>query len=96
MLLFSSFIFLFKIIFTNAQLNYFKTIQTDFTQINSTFSTVVISESRDLGVCSCDLTPNACDYQCCCDTECPTSIITLWISDPNNVCLDKSKLKIKK
>lgn len=27
--------------------------------------------STDLNYCSCDLTANACDYACCCDTDCP-------------------------
>lgn len=28
--------------------------------------------------CSCDLTENSCDYQCCCDDNCPENIIKYW------------------
>lgn len=27
--------------------------------------------STELNYCSCDITANACDYACCCDTDCP-------------------------
>lgn len=89
--LFSFLLFIIKSLLSNAQFNYFKTMETDFTLLNSTFSTVVISESKDIGACSCDLTPESCDYQCCCDQDCPTSITSIWINNQKNVCLDKSK-----
>ena len=84
-------ILIFQIIYSYSQSNYYSTLTTDFSKLNTTYSSVVISESKDLGACSCDLTPSACDYQCCCDTDCPTTITSIWINDPNNVCLDKSK-----
>ena len=28
--------------------------------------------------CNCDLTENSCDYQCCCDNDCPSNIIEYW------------------
>ena len=71
--------------------NYLETLKIDYSKINSVNSTVVISESRDIGTCTCDLTPNTCDYLCCCDIECPSDIINTWLDDPNNICLDKSK-----
>jgi hypothetical protein len=79
---------LFEFIYT--QTKYLETLQTSFSKLNNAVSTVVISESIDIGTCTCDLTPNTCDYLCCCDTECPTTITDKWISDPNNICLDKS------
>jgi hypothetical protein len=92
---FKSLLLLLKIVFTSSQFNYFKILDTNYTLINSTYSTVVISESKDIGACSCDLTPDSCDYLCCCDPECPSKITSIWISDPNNICLDKSKIYFK-
>lgn len=89
-----SIIFFLLLIFINNSNNYFETLKIDFSLINNVNSTVVISESKDLGTCTCDLTPNTCDYLCCCDTECPSDLITTWLDDPNNICLDKSKIKI--
>ena len=80
-----------QIIYIYSQQGYYQTLTTDFSKLNTTYSTVVISESKDLGACSCDLTPSACDYLCCCDQDCPSQITTTWINDANNVCLDKSK-----
>ncbi len=76
---------------TNSQMDYFSTFQTNYSMINKTYSTVTISESIDIGVCSCDLTPGSCDNLCCCDKDCPEKVTSLWIADQNNVCLDKSK-----
>lgn len=72
------------------QNDYFKTLTNDFNSINSSTSTVIISESKDLGPCSCDLTPGVCDYLCCCDSDCPEKVTTDWINDSKNICLDKS------
>ena len=84
-------IFFIQIIFISNTNNYLETLKIDYNMINSINSTVVISESKDLGTCTCDLTPNTCDYLCCCDTECPSTLTNTWIDDPNNICLDKSK-----
>ncbi len=75
----------------NNQSDYFTTLTTDFASLNTSSSTVVISESKDLGPCSCDLTPDACDYHCCCDLDCPDKVTAAWIGDSSNICLDKSK-----
>jgi hypothetical protein len=85
-------IFYSNLILLKTQFNYFSTLETNLSLINGTYSTVVISESKDLGSCTCDLTPDSCDYLCCCDPECPTKITSIWISDPNNICLDKSNI----
>jgi hypothetical protein len=69
---------------------YLNTLSIDYSQINTVNSTVVISQSIDIGPCTCDLTPNTCNYHCCCDPDCPSSIKTLWLNDVNDVCLDKS------
>ena len=70
--------------------DYLETLTIDYSLINTVNSTVVISQSIDIGPCTCDLTPNTCDYHCCCDTDCPSSITTIWLNDSNHVCLDKS------
>ena len=70
---------------------YLDTLSIDYSLINTVNSTVVISQSIDIGPCTCDLTPNTCDYQCCCDIDCPSSVKTMWLNDPKDVCLDKSK-----
>lgn len=90
-ILISFFVVLFNFFFVNAQKNYFNTLATDFSKLNTTYSTTIISQSKDIGVCTCDLTPNSCDYLCCCDQDCPNSITTTWMNDPSNVCLDKRK-----
>jgi hypothetical protein len=59
--------------------------------LNSLNTTVVTSESKDIGLCTCDLTPNTCDYLCCCDTDCPTEMSNAWLNNPADVCLNKSK-----
>jgi hypothetical protein len=89
----STTIFLIGIILTKCKNYYYQTLTTDYTKLNSLNSTVVISESRDIGTCTCDLTPNTCDYLCCCDIDCPSKITSVWLDDPNNICLDKSKNK---
>ncbi len=83
--------FLFCLILrVNNQSDYFKILTTDFSALNTSSSTVVISESKDLGPCACDLTPGVCDYLCCCDADCPQKTTAEWISDSRNICLDKS------
>ena len=59
-----------------------------FNKINNLNSTVMISESKDIGICTCDLTSNTCDYRCCCDKNCPSFITNIW--EINNECLNKS------
>ena len=39
--------------------------------------------------CGCNLTPNSCDFNCCCDLDCPVSLLTKWILDERDSCLDK-------
>lgn len=37
---------------------------------------VVTEGGKDLtGACICDLTPDACDSHCCCDTDCSAELI---------------------
>ena len=88
-------IILFLIYFLNAQINYFQSILTDLSKLNPTATTVTISESIDIGPCDCDLTPLSCDYKCCCDSDCPQSVVQTWINDQSNVCLNKRKLDLK-
>jgi len=50
---------------------------------------VVLSDVSDIGECVCDMTQDTCDYLCCCDKDCPATIIGTWLNDTNSVCLDK-------
>lgn len=65
--------------------------------LNQPFSTIDINnktitdEILELTQCVCDLTPNSCDYNCCCDLDCPVSLLTKWVLDTSNVCIDKQE-----
>lgn len=37
-----------------------------------------VIEPANFNLCSCDLTPGACDAECCCDTDCPEGTIEAW------------------
>ncbi|XP_013398178.1 tectonic-1 [Lingula anatina] len=45
------------------------TIQTTTTPI-PTGRSIVVPRNTDIGRCTCDLTSNACDINCCCDSDC--------------------------
>ena len=38
----------------------------------------MVNYQRDIGVCVCDLTRNACDPNCCCDTDCTAAEISSY------------------
>lgn len=41
--------------------------------------------------CICDLTPNSCDFNCCCDiVDCPVTLLTKWLIEQPEKCLDKN------
>lgn len=71
-----------------SQENYYYTKYESYSNINTT-ATTVTNDSLQQSQCVCDLTPNACDYNCCCDLECPVVLLTQWLLDANNVCIDK-------
>lgn len=50
-----------------------------------------ISKTYDMGPCACDLTFNVCDNYCCCDADCPISLIQVWNTTFFNQCVNKSK-----
>lgn len=79
---------LFEIVLTQASKNYFSSLSTLFQNLNST-NRSISDQDLEFTQCTCDLTPNVCDTYCCCDMDCPVSILTFWIIDNNNVCLDK-------
>lgn len=39
--------------------------------------------------CECNFTPNQCDFNCCCDLDCPIGLLTKWILDEENSCIDQ-------
>jgi len=57
--------------------------------------TVTFGIEQTVQTCECDVTPNTCDYLCCCDADCPTTLTTIWINGAN-LCENRSKYNIKK
>ena len=65
---------------------------------------VPLKESETFGNCTCDLTTNACDTYCCCDSQCSKSIINSWtlegkcqnIQNNNTQKLDKCASDVTK
>ena len=47
---------------------------------------IVEGEENALGTCTCDITRNACDAYCCCDTDCGTLIQDEWKSRYDLIC----------
>lgn len=64
---------------------------TNFFTLNSQNQTVQADDIANIIQCTCDLTPNTCDFNCCCDLECPVKLLTKWAIDPSNVCQDKQE-----
>lgn len=48
---------------------------TNYTNIAPTNRTTIISESKSISPCDCNITPNVCDTYCCCDEDCNNNII---------------------
>ena len=48
-----------------------------FIQGGST-NTVSPNKEYNFSSCSCNLTPNACDAECCCDPDCDSGVISNW------------------
>ena len=46
----------------------------------------VTIDKNAFGTCTCDLTRNACDAYCCCDTDCGAAILDVWNNDYNTNC----------
>ncbi len=38
--------------------------------------------------CLCDLTPSSCDAYCCCDSDCPSELLSAWKSNSELYCTD--------
>ena len=56
-----------------------------------TNKTVIFDVSQLAKTCECDITPNTCDYLCCCDSDCPKNITQTWINTASDICANKSK-----
>ena len=64
-----------------------KPITIDPQLVDSNAVTVDTSiEKNAFGTCTCDLTRNACDAYCCCDTDCGAAILDVWNNDYNKNC----------
>lgn len=66
----------------------FSNLSTSFQTINTVNSSVTNSDLKQTQ-CICNLNPGICDYNCCCDLDCPVSLLTSWLLNNNNICLDK-------
>ena len=84
---FFSFFIIFKYILSfNQQNPYFSKTFTDNNQ-NTELETFKPPENgKNEFSCNCDLTENSCDYQCCCDRECPKELRDHWTE--NQECKD--------
>ena len=51
--------------------------------------TVTFGVDQLVNTCECDITPKTCDYYCCCDVDCPTTITKAWINSPGSVCANQ-------
>ena len=47
-----------------------------------------LTASDSFANCACDLTAGGCDEGCCCDKDCPSSILKLWQSE-GGICSKK-------
>jgi hypothetical protein len=50
----------------------------DETKVSDRATTVKYEANTNFKICECDLTANACDGFCCCDTECPEATRAQW------------------
>lgn len=58
-------------------------------EIETTESTALFSESKDLAICTCDLHIGICDYHCCCDQDCPTDLLDTWKRNEIKNCIEQ-------
>ena len=56
------------------------TVDTESVSVDTTV------EKNAYGTCLCDLTRNACDAYCCCDTDCGTAILETWKDNYELIC----------
>ncbi|KAK3101664.1 hypothetical protein FSP39_005323 [Pinctada imbricata] len=69
---------------------------TTTTQVQTSGPASVVPSNVDIGQCPCDLTGNACDVNCCCDTDCTaadnstfTKCLTLSLNVDTRKCLQR-------
>ena len=71
-----SFFILFKYILSfNEPNSYFSE---NISNVDGDNSYKIPDDGKNEFPCGCDLTENTCDYQCCCDDDCPKNIINYW------------------
>jgi hypothetical protein len=57
--------------------------------------TVIVTDGKDVGACSCNIVKNSCDTSCCCDEDCPKPVIDLWLSNSEKYCNSKTVDNVK-
>lgn len=82
------FLIFFETVLNQVSKNYYSSLSTLFQSLNTTNKSIS-DQDLEFTQCTCDLTPGVCDSYCCCDLDCPVSILTFWILDNKNVCLDR-------
>lgn len=88
---FTFFIFLFNFIVSqNTPTNYYtEFIPFNTEEIETTQTTALFSVSKDLANCTCDLQLGICDYHCCCDKDCPDTVLNMWKADEVKNCIEQ-------
>ena len=75
-----------------------KTISPLESEIDTNKETSKLSENKDMGQCTCDLT-NRCDFRCCCDKDCDEEIIKKWKGEneesAENICIKNIKERME-
>lgn len=80
-----------KILNNNLSKNMYSNTIQDFSLIKNEYS--VTNDDLENSLCECNLSSNSCDYNCCCDLDCPVSLLKKWIIEENNNCIDKINYK---
>lgn len=53
-------------------------VTTSSTQVYDEATNIVSPDHDSFNSCDCDLTPQGCDAECCCDQDCPENTLEAW------------------
>ena len=59
---------------------------TTTSQVEDNILSTYVRANSDLGECTCDVTLNSCDIFCCCDSDCPSNLLTHWNNNYESFC----------
>ena len=54
-------------------------------QLNDISLSTPMEATDKFADCTCDITAGGCDFHCCCDPDCPSSLVRFW-STQEGVC----------